>query len=230
MITILTFIMLLQIPFLPGCGKDPALADTLPPLQRSPVKTVALTFDDGPDSLYTPLILNILDEMQVTATFFDIGQKILKYPDIVKRAHREGHLIANHTFNHLYLPGKSFERIIRNIDRTERIIDSVCGYSAKLFRPPWGAIEQAQKDSLESLGYRIVMWDIGTTKNYDVSSIVSNIVDNVAPGKIILLHDSNEGNKLDRMVIVNALPAIIEGLRAKGYTFVTVEGILAKQP
>jgi len=216
-----------------GCEKN--TANTEPKMTKSVSKTVALTFDDGPDSIYTSMILDVLLQKDVKATFFTLGFKILKYPDVVKRAHNEGHLIANHSYDHFYLPRTPFNRVIKNIDHAERIIDSVCGYSSKLFRPPWGAVEKAEIDSLNSHGYYVVLWDIDIHKNnsnknnnqiYDVNSVVSAIVDNISPDKIVLLHDSNFGNKDDRMVIVEALPIIIDKLKNMGYTFVTVDKLI----
>ncbi len=222
-----------------GCKKDPET--TIPSLtdNKAETKTVALTFDDGPDSLYTPMILDILAEKGVKATFFEIGERIQKFPGITKRAFSEGHLIGNHTFEHIWLPGRAPMKVIKDIDKTQQLIDSICGSPEKLFRPPWGAISQVQKDSVTQHGYVIVLWDVDIRKNdhntadnkvYDVPSIVSAIVDNVLPGNIILLHDSNFGNTEDRMFIVRALPLIIDKLREAGYTFVTVDKLENKNP
>ncbi|NVO21027.1 MAG: polysaccharide deacetylase family protein [Bacteroidetes bacterium] len=209
-----------------GCEKGPETQDT---------KLVALTFDDGPDSVCTAKILDILKKEDVKATFFVLGKKVRMYPEIVKRECREGHLIGNHTFDHCYLPKVQFNKILKNIDLAQSIIDSVCGYSSMLFRPTWGMIEQAQQDSLKCYGYKIVFWDVDIKQNknnknvyntYDVPSIISAITDNIKPNNIILLHDSNYGNKEDRMVIVQALPTIIDKLKAMGYTFVTADKLI----
>jgi peptidoglycan-N-acetylglucosamine deacetylase len=212
-----------------GCEKNSGPNEPDVIVDKPEIKRVALTFDDGPDTLYTPLILDILARENVKATFFIIGNRALMHPEIVKREHNEGHIIGNHTFDHYYLPHSSFSRVISNIDHTERIIDSLVGNSPKLFRPPWGAIEKAQVDSLENHGYKVVLWD-NNDPVYEVNAIVSAIVDNIAPNDIILLHDSNFGNKQDRMVIVKAVPLLIDKLKNLGYTFVTADKIDKNKP
>ena len=118
-------------------------------------KDVALTFDDGPDPLYTGMILDILKEKNVKATFFLVGYKIKQNPQIAERIFEEGHCLANHTYTHIDLKKKSFKVIYSEVQQTEQLITNVCGESPKIFRPPWGHITNSEKEALENHGYKI---------------------------------------------------------------------------
>ncbi len=190
---------------------------------------VALTFDDGPDNLYTEKILDILKEKKVPATFFVLGNKVMDFPNITKRIIKDGHSIGNHTLNHLCLSNCSLNIAKKNIERTENIIDSVCGFSKKIFRPPWGKINNEVKEYLQSQGFLIYLWNIDShdwdIENYCVSDIIINVIEEVNSDAIILFHDSDYSNKCSRMNTVKALPEIIDGLKNKGAFFVKVEDI-----
>lgn len=102
-------------------------------------KIIALTFDDGPDPMDTPEILDLLKQYDVRATFFVIGEKVKMYPELVKREALEGHEIANHTYNHIYFNKRMLEdKIHKEILYAEQIILDTTGHKPKLFRPPGG--------------------------------------------------------------------------------------------
>jgi peptidoglycan/xylan/chitin deacetylase (PgdA/CDA1 family) len=198
-------------------------------IQINSGKTIALTFDDGPDSKYTPLILDILKEKNIKATFFLIGNKMKKYPEITERIFKEGHCLANHTSNHVHRKGLQFRDVYKNVLKTERIIDSVSGGSLKLFRPPWGQITREQRDSLTLAGFKVILWDINS-RDFSVKATANEIIERVislaGDNKIILLHSADYAGKESRMNTVRALPKIIDLLKSKGYSFVTVNEIV----
>jgi peptidoglycan-N-acetylglucosamine deacetylase len=190
------------------------------------VKYISLTFDDGPDNIYTPLILDVLKEKNVVATFFLIGNKMKKYPEITKRIFNEGHVLANHTTNHLRLPGKSFSQVLDNLIQTEKIIASVCGTSQKLYRPPFGLITNNQKERLSRLGFKIVLWNVNSkdfVRTESIEDIVNNIVNGAGNNKVVLFHSADFEDKASRMNTVLALPRIIDKLRSENYIFVKVK-------
>jgi peptidoglycan/xylan/chitin deacetylase (PgdA/CDA1 family) len=220
---VLNLISILLIAFLTGCEKQ--IIET--PVPPAPV--IALTFDDGPDPVYTGMILNILKEKNVKATFFLIGNKMKKYPKITKRIFDEGHSVGNHTSDHLRMRGKSFKEVITNIALTEKIIDSLCGNTRKLFRPPWGLITQEQKDSLSKKGFKVILWNVDSkdfaNQKYSPDMIVDIVRHEAQNNDIILFHDSDHKGKKSRMNTVIALPQIIDILRSRGYVFKMAEDI-----
>jgi len=189
------------------------------------VKFIALTFDDGPDSLYTPLILDVLKEKKVTATFFLIGEKMKRYPEVTKRIFTEGHCMANHTFSHIRFLDKSITVIYNDLMQTEKLINSVCGNSQKIFRPPFGRITKKQNIRLLKLGFKIVLWNLDS-KDYISGSTKDNIVNKVISeagnDKVVLFHSADYSGKKSRMNTVMALPEIIDKLRSQNYVFVKV--------
>lgn len=189
-----------------------------------PDKVIALTFDDGPDPIYTPQILDILKEKDVKATFFLMGKKIEKYPKIAERIYNEGHFIANHTYSHINLPGKKNDEVLASIAKTELLLEGICGQSYKIFRPPWGHITDEQKVMLKKNGYRIVMWDVNShdyKSDISVNQIIYNVMENIDNKKVILLHDSDYQGRASRKKTVQALPQIIDLLKEKRFAFVT---------
>jgi len=189
-------------------------------------KTIALTFDDGPDPANTDLILDVLKERDVKATFFLVGKKIKQYPLVTERIFEEGHCLANHTYTHIDLKGKSFRNVYLSILQTEQIIDSICGKSIKIFRPPWGHITSEEKVDLKKFGFKIVLWDVNSkdySPNIKVNEIINNVMAGVGDKKIVLFHDSDYLCKESRKNTALALPQIIDLLKEKGYRFVTID-------
>lgn len=193
-------------------------------------KNIALTFDDGPDPVYTSEILDILKEKDVKATFFLLGNKMKQNPRLTERIFEEGHCLANHTYSHIDLKEKPLKEILSEIQQTEQIIAGVCGESKKLFRPPWGHITSSEKGALTKSGYKIVLWDINS-RDYrpgiSVNDIVDNIMKNLGDNRIILFHDADYEGKASRKNTARALPIIIDFLKVLGYKFVTVDEIKA---
>lgn len=189
-------------------------------------KTIALTFDDGPDPVYTDMILDVLKDKDVKATFFLLGKKMKQYPLVTERIFEDGHCLANHTYNHTDLKGKSFKNVYLGILQTEQIIDSVCGKTIKIFRPPWGHITSEEKVDLKKFGFKIVLWDVNSKDfkpNITVNEIINNVMSGVGDKKIVLFHDSDYLCKASRKNTVLALPQIIDLLKTMGYRFVTID-------
>lgn len=119
---------------------------------------MALTFDDAPDRVFTPPILAILKRYQVQATFFIVGSRAHSHPDLVKRIVEEGHVVGNHSFNHTNLPKLSFDQFCEQVDKTQRILQQLTGYTPKLFRPPYGAISEQQLKWAFTQKFMVVNW------------------------------------------------------------------------
>jgi len=204
-------------------------------LRRGPHENiVAITFDDGPNPLYTPRILDILKEKDVKATFFAVGLHVKKYPDIAERIVAEGHDIGNHTYTHKDLVPATRRMILAQLHKTDQIIRRVTGTSTKLFRPPRGIYGSAARRLLvDEEGYRLILWSVSSIDWRRVSprSILRRIARHTRPGSILLFHDSGalirrEGGSRENTV--EALPMVIDYLRAKGYEMVTISEMLER--
>lgn len=188
---------------------------------------VALTFDDGPDMRFTPLILDVLDQHDVKATFFMMGSRAKEHEEIVRRAHEEGHVIGNHTYWHPNLPKEELDRLDWEVRETEKVIENIVGYKPRLFRSPYGALNEEMVETLENLGNTIIGWDVDSLdwKQMGDEVISDNVLSNVRPGSIILMHDGGDWT-MNLMGTVNSLDRIITKLKEDQIEFVTVPELL----
>lgn len=181
-------------------------------------KMVALTFDDGPHPVYTERLLDGLKKRNVKATFFLIGKSADKYPELVKRMAEEGHLIGNHTMDHVQLNHKTYEEAIEQIRQSNQIISQITGQTPQYIRPPFG---EWSKELQEEVDMTAVLWDVDPVdwkvKNTEI--VVKRILKNARDGDIILLHDVY-GTSVD------AALEIVDQMQAEGYEFVTVDEII----
>lgn len=179
---------------------------------------VALTFDDGPNREYTPKLLEGLKEKGISATFFLTGKNIEGNEEIVKQIKKEGHLIGNHTYNHVCLNKIPREEAEREIEKTSNMIYEITGEYPVFIRPPFG---EWRKDLELSVNMFPVFWDVDTLdwKSKNVSRVLEIIERQVQEDSIILMHDEYESS-------VEAALEIIERLSEKGYEFVTVDRLL----
>lgn len=186
-------------------------------------KVVALTFDDGPDEKVTPCILDILKEYQIKATFFFLGSQIEKYKEVAVRAHNEGHLVLSHSWSHPRFQECTADQIREEITKTEYCLEKVIGKGPLFMRPPYGNITPLAMDVFRSLNYKAILWSLDTLDWFDrqKDAIVRNVVDNVRPGEIILMH-SNE----DKRATAQALPVFIKALKEKGFGFVRLDQLV----
>ncbi|MGF7047454.1 polysaccharide deacetylase family sporulation protein PdaB [Paenibacillus sp. DS2015] len=191
------------------------------------IKQIALTFDDAPDSRFTAQVLDVLDKHHVKATFFVIGERAKKHPELVARMNREGHSIGNHSYNHPQFSKISFDSFQDQILKTEQIIHQIVGYSPRLIRPPYGDITESQLKWAKAHGYKIINWNVDSLdwKGLSKEEVKKNILSSVGPGSIILQH-AGGGEGSDLKGSIEALPEVIQELRDKGYTFVLVADML----
>jgi peptidoglycan/xylan/chitin deacetylase (PgdA/CDA1 family) len=157
--------------------------------------TIYLTFDDGPVPEITEWVLNQLEEHQVKATFFCIGDNINKSPNIFNRLISEGHSIGNHTFNHLNGWKTTTDVYLKNTKLCEEAIQKNSSYNvkSKLFRPPYGKLNTSQSRQIRKLGYKIIMWDVLSAdfdQNLSKEQCLENVTSNLRPGSVIVFHDS----------------------------------------
>ena len=202
---------------------------------------VALTFDDGPDSHWTPQILQILKEKNAPATFFVIGKNMQLNPSLVKRELDQGMVVGNHTYTHPNIGELPVQETDIELNATQRLFETITGRSMRLLRPPYfGDAEPstaAEVDPLvaaQKLGYLIagLRIDPDDWKKPDPVLIVQRSLNRLADpnpetgGQVILLHDSGG----DRSRTIQALPVLIDQLRAHGYRLVTVAELAGMTP
>jgi peptidoglycan-N-acetylglucosamine deacetylase len=183
-------------------------------------RCVALTFDDGPDPVDTPKLLDLLREKDVKATFFVVGKRADQYPEIVRRAWVEGHLVANHTWSHDSLFCFLMPRRLRaEIERGTESVRRSCGFRPRLFRSPVGLRHPLLAHYLENAGLEYVSWSIRTLDTFTANPnvLAARILNKAANGDIILLHD-HLPRGTDAML--QALPRVIDELRERGFEFV----------
>jgi peptidoglycan/xylan/chitin deacetylase (PgdA/CDA1 family) len=183
---------------------------------------IAMTFDDGPSSANTPRLLEILKQRNIKATFFLIGQNAASNPDIVRRILADGHEIGNHSWTHPQLSKLPDDRVTTEINKTQDAIKDASGFTPTLLRPPYGAITARQREWIENqFGLSIILWSVDPFdwKRPGASVITQRILSQVRPGAIILSHDIHKQT-------VDAMPATLDSLIAKGYKFVTVTQLI----
>lgn len=198
-------------------------------------KKIALTFDDGPDPVYTPQILSILKQENVPGCFFVVGIMAEKNMELLKQEYDDGYEIGNHTFFHPDMSSVGPRRVKFELNATRRLIEAVTGHSTILFRAPFNAdaepqntseilpVAQSRKENYINIGELIDPedWEPGKTADQIFNAVVKQ-KDN---GNILLLHDAG-GN---REATVAALPRIIKYFKQKGYTFTTVGDLMGKK-
>jgi peptidoglycan/xylan/chitin deacetylase (PgdA/CDA1 family) len=183
-------------------------------------KVMALTFDDGPDPEYTPQVLDVLAHFHLTATFFMIGWEAAADPDLVRQVASAGHGIGDHTWNHGDLTRQNEASFRMQVDRTDDLLGSLTGRRISCVRPPQGHVNKDVLKRLAARGLTTVLWsdDPRDWTRPGASAIVQEVLAEAAPGAIVELHDGGG----DRRETVQALPAIIEGLRAQGYSLAPI--------
>ncbi|MEY8426640.1 polysaccharide deacetylase family protein [Lachnospiraceae bacterium 46-15] len=179
---------------------------------------IALTFDDGPHPVYTPKLLDGLKERNVKATFFVVGKNIEGREDIIKRMDEEGHLIGNHTYDHVKITGLPEEEACAQITKTSELVKEITGKNTEFVRPPFGAWDKKLECGFEMFP---VLWSIDpldwTTKNVD--AVVQKVLSRAEENSIILLHDYYDSS-------VEAALKIVDALLERGFEFVTVDEMI----
>ncbi|HPR17932.1 MAG TPA: polysaccharide deacetylase family protein [Candidatus Cloacimonadota bacterium] len=193
-------------------------------------KILALTFDDGPNPVFTPQILHLLKKYDVRATFFVTGNKVEKHPDIVQQAITDGHQIANHSYDHRNFLFRSLKSLREDIHKTDVLLRS-CGVEGNIpFRPPFGRFAFSLLLLTAKLQKKIIMWNI-PTKDYKAKTcdqILQKVYQKVKPGGIIVMHDAGKElqKEVDRSFTVLALEKYLPELLKQGYKFYTINELI----
>lgn len=188
-------------------------------------RQVALTFDDGPGPLWTPKVLDTLDRYAVPATFFLVGERTRRHADLL-RGRLDRHEVGNHSWAHTDLARLDARAAHDDLRRTHDVVTEVTGVAPRLLRPPYGHLGGAVLHAAVRLDYRLVFWTLQMREREfpaDPAGHARRIVADVRPGTILLAHDVG---KPRRRVALDGLPAMISGLRERGFEFVTVSQIL----
>lgn len=184
-------------------------------VNRVPGKEIMLTFDDGPDLMTTPAILDILKKFEIKAMFFVIGSKAEVHPEVILRIMEEGHVIGNHSYLHENSIGiYSRKKLFADIKRCSDVIEGITGIAPQHFRPPFGVTNPRFAQVLASLDMRSVGWSL---RSYDTvvrqpERLLSYVFRRLRPGSIVLFHDNQK-------VTVTALPEFLKECREKDFIF-----------
>ena len=181
------------------------------PAEKESEKKVYLTFDDGPVPEVTPRLLDLLEELDVKATFFMVGDNVRKYPELYRRVLECGHKVGNHTMHHLQGLKEETERYLQDIEDAAAYIES------DMFRPPHGWMKRSQRRGLAGR-YRIVMYDVVTrdySKRLNTDDVVRNVMRYSRDGSIIVFHDSKKSEPR----LFDALSRSVNWLKSEGYRF-----------
>jgi len=188
-------------------------------------KIISLSFDDGPDPVITPLILSVLENHNMPASFFCVGEKIEKNPELVKKAFQKGHIIGNHSYSHSKIFDlRSTKNMVKEIERTSDLIEKTIGEKPLLFRPPFGVTNPLLAKAIKRTGVTSVGWSLRSwDTNGKVDTVVERLKRKIHPGEVILLHD----NRANTVEILNRfLPYLIEN----GYQVVPLDQLLKTKP
>lgn len=188
-------------------------------------RLIALTFDDGPYPIYTPMLLDMLHDLRVPATFFLIGKDAQEWPEITRRIEAEGNEIADHTYTHPDLDKETPDEVRKEIaEGGDALWDLTRDPAARtLMRPPHGRYTAQTLQIAQSLGYSVVLWtdDGGDWRTLTVPQIERHLVLHATAPEIVLLHSG-------KLATIEALPYVVQRFRQAGYQFVTVGELLKK--
>jgi peptidoglycan-N-acetylglucosamine deacetylase len=186
-------------------------------------RLIALTFDDGPYPVYTPMLLDVLRDLHVPATFFLIGQDALQWPEITRRIEADGNEIADHTYTHPNLDQEPAAKVREEIVEGGNVLWTLSHDPAArtLMRPPHGRYTERTLQIAQSLGYSVVLWtdDGGDWRSLTVARLERHLLEHATAPEIVLLHSG-------KLATIEALPLVVERFKQAGYKFVTVGTLL----
>ncbi|NOU73543.1 polysaccharide deacetylase family protein [Paenibacillus sp. LMG 31458] len=198
-------------------------------------KGIAFTFDDGPDPYYTPKLLDLLKERKVKATFFVLGSKAEKYPELIQLMYREGHQIGIHNYTHtsnwILSPWTSKRE---QADRTADIVERITGERPIFYRPPWGLLNLGDL-LLMRKSYRIALWSVivGDWKlSVSAEKMKRALLKRIKPGSIVVLHDSGDTLGADEEAprhMIAVLKEVLEEIQMKGLKCLRTDELLGKE-
>lgn len=173
----------------------------------------ALTLDDGPDDTVTPAVLDLLARHRALAVFFCLGEAVARYPDVARRIVAEGHVLANHSWNHPHLSGMTADAVAEQLARSADAIRRAAGVTPRLVRPPYGDWTETVSAVLAARQETAVLWDVDSRdwEERAPAAIVDTVLARVRPGSIILLHSAAWQART-----LHALPALLDGIRDRG--------------
>lgn len=186
-------------------------------------KKISLTFDDGPDEIVTPKIIEILQNHHVKGNFFFIGSEAEKYPQVVKNAYENGNIVLSHSYHHVDLTTLSNAEQADEINNAGLAIQTIIGKEPAMIRPPYGETNETLIANAKDKGYSVIIWSIDTLdwSQKDAENIIKNVTDNLRNGDIILMHSDSEKTETAK-----ALPTIIEAVQEKGFEIVGLDELL----
>ncbi len=180
-------------------------------------KTVFLTFDDGPTPVVTDWLLQFLENENIPATFFWVGEKINKNKELARKVVNAGHTIGNHTYHHLDAWKTGTNLYIEEIKKTEKHINGLYN-SKKLFRPPYGHLSPKKIKILKQMEFKVVMWTVVSGDFYpklNTDKVIKKLSRQTKPGYILVFHDSRKAFKNLKSI----LPPVVHNLKSRGFTF-----------
>ena len=187
--------------------------------------SVYLTFDDGPIPLVTPWVIEVLKQYKAKATFFCVGDNVIKHANVFQQIIEEGHSIGNHTYHHLNGWSTKTKDYINNCKKCEDSLNRVQDYKSSsnpLFRPPFGKLTLKQSKTLQEKGFHIIMWDV-LSADFDAKisnkKCLENVLKNIKPGSIVVFHDSLKSYDKLRYVLPKVLDFLkINNINCKSIT------------
>ena len=211
------FLAALLLCFTSGLEADPG------PIYSGPkgVPVVALTFDDGPRQFTTPRLIALLDELSVRGTFFIVGAQAVQFPGILEDLVSKGHTVANHSWSHRNITQLDRETLLEELTFCSQAIETITGVRPRFFRPPGGKWDRRSLAVVQELGLTTVLWDVTGRDMVQRAprQMAASVVKAAGPGSIILLHGGMEWT-------MEALPMIVEGLRARGFHLVSLDQMI----
>ena len=184
-------------------------------------KHVAITFDDGPSTNFTPQILELLESYNAKATFFCIGKHIEMHPELIKKITAQGHTIGNHSYSHSsYFDFFGKQKVKDEIAKTDNLVRSIIHKKMNLFRPPYGITNPAIAKAIKHTKHHVIGWNIRSldTVKSDEQQILNRITKHISPGSVILLHDTME-------ITVVVLEQLLLFLQQNGYQSITIDAL-----
>jgi peptidoglycan/xylan/chitin deacetylase (PgdA/CDA1 family) len=194
---------------------------------------IALTFDDGPCPTATPVILDLLKEQTIRATFFMIGERVRRHPDLAKRVVQEGHQIANHSDRHVAFRSLAPSVRQREIGKAEQTFRSILGLAPRFYRPPKGLITRNGIAGISGAGYYVAKWSLmpGDYFWWHTAGWIKSRLARARSGDIVVLHDGLDLEpEPDRSRTLSVLPGFIGGIKEHGLRFVSIAELLGLPP
>lgn len=212
------FFLCISLALLSGCTPGGPAAEAGGDARIPEERLIAITFDDGPRRETTERLLDGLEERDARATFFLIGRQIEGNEDLVERMQAEGHQVGSHTWSHTRLTGVSADTLRQEVGRTEEALEDLLGPGSYWLRPPYGAVDAADRDLIQT---PMIKWSIDPRdwEKLDTAQVTAAVLKAAAPNQIILLHDIYPTS-------VDAALAVVDALQGEGYRFVTVAELL----